>query len=175
MGRLGKLNRDIRLLGDIILENQDLCKLIHYPHTHPFDQPEINGENTILDKRLLLFTPKIPLRGRDEETQDDGTYVSIRPVRFRPSQGNQYIISLLIFDIFCQQNIRTIYYMEDGKLVKGDRALLIMDKLVDIMDEIQTGIGKDALDSTEEIMNRNATFSGFRLSYTNVDFKQLSK
>ena len=54
------------------MQDQDLCKLIHYPNTHPLDQPDINGYNTILDKRLLLFTPKIPLAGETEETQDDG-------------------------------------------------------------------------------------------------------
>lgn len=175
MGRLSKLNTDIRLLTDKILENQDLCKLIYYPNKYPLSQPDINGYETILDKRLLPFTPKIPLRGKDEDTQDDGTYVSIRPIRFRPSRGNQYIVSILVFDIYCEKDIRAVYYEEDEREVKGDRALLIMDKIIDIMDETQIGIGKDTMNIVEEIYNRNATFSGYRLGYTDVDFKKLLK
>ena len=170
MGRFAKLNTDIQKLADKIMEDQDLCKLIYYPHSRPLDQPDVNGYNTILDKRLLLFTPKIPLA--DQETQDDGTYVMIRPTRLRPTKGGHYIISLLIFDIYCQKDIRTIYYKDDnGNTVKGDRALLIMDKIEDIINSVDIGIGKDNLDGVEEIANRNVTFSGYAIGYVNVDFR----
>lgn len=176
MGRFAKLNKDINKLAEKIMQDQDLCKLIYYPNTHPLDQPDINGENTVLDKRLLLFTPKIPLAGKDEETQDDGTYVMIRPTRLKPTRGGHYIISLLIFDIYCQKGIRTIYYKDDnGNTVKGDRALLIMDKIEDIINSVDIGIGKDNLDGVEEIANRNTTFSGYAIGYVNVDFRKLSK
>lgn len=173
IGRFAKLNTDIQKLADKMMEDQDLCKLIHYPNTHPLDQPDINGYNTILDKRLLLFTPKIPLAGESEGTDDDGTYVMIRPTRLNPSRGGHYIISLLIFDIYCQKDIRTIYYKDDnGNTVKGDRALLIMDKIEGIIGGVDIGIGKDNLDGVEEIANRNTTFSGYAIGYVNVDFRE---
>ncbi|HZJ98410.1 MAG TPA: hypothetical protein VFC79_00300, partial [Tissierellaceae bacterium] len=119
IGRFAKLNTDIQKLAEKMMEDQDLCKLIYHPHSHPLKQHEVNGED-ILDKRLLLFTPKIPLAGEGEGTQDDGTYVMIRPFRGRSTRGGHYIISLLMFDIYCQKDIRTIYYKgEDGSTVKG--------------------------------------------------------
>ncbi len=172
IGRFAKLNTDIQKLADRIMEDQDLCKLIYYPHSRPLDQPDVNGYNTILDKRLLLFTPKIPLAGEKEETQDDGTYVMIRPTRLKPTRGGHYIVSLLIFDIYCHKDIRVIYYKDDnGKTIKGDRALLIMDKIEDIINSVDIGIGKDNLDEVGEIYNRNVTFSGYGIGYVNVDFR----
>lgn len=176
MGRFAKLNKDINKLAEKIMQDQDLCKLIYYPNTHPLEKPDINGEG-ILDKRLLLFTPKIPLAGESEETQDDGTYVMIRPTRMTPSRGGYFIISLLIFDIYCHKDVRDIYYKDEdsGDIVKGDRALLIMDKIMGIMDDMDIGIGKDNIDRAEEVSNRNTTFSGYAIGYVNVDFSNQSK
>ena len=71
MGRFKKLNDDVRKLGEMILQDQDLCKLIYYPDDNPLEQPNINGRRTILGDRLLLFTPKLPL------AKEEGTFVSI--------------------------------------------------------------------------------------------------
>lgn len=172
MGKFAKLNSDIQALADVLLEDQDLCKLIHYPHEYPLAKPDINGYNTILDKRLLLLTPKIPLAGESPETDDDGTYVMIRPYSMTPIHGGYFIVSLLVFDIYCHKDIRTIYYEdEDGELIKGDRALLIMDKIEKAIEKSNIGIGKNNLDGIEEISNRNTTFSGYALGYANIDFR----
>lgn len=172
IGRFAKLNTDIQKLADRIMEDQDLCKLIYYPNTHPLDQPDINGENTILDKRLLLFTPKIPLAGENEGTQDDGTYVMILPKVIDPTRGGHYMVTRLHFDIFCHKDIRNIYYKDDsGNIDRGDRALLIMNKIEGIMQGANIGIGEDNLGQSEIIANRNTTFSGYSLWYLNVDFR----
>ena len=176
MGRFEKLNDDIQELADKILADQDLCKLIHYPENNPLEQPNINGKKHILDKRLLLFTPKIPLADASNNTQDHGTYVTIRPTRLRPSKGGNYIISLLCFDIYCHKDVRPIYYKDkDDNDKNGDRAILIMDRIEELMDGVNFSIGKDNLDGAGEIANSNTTFSGYTIAYTDVDFRNQGK
>lgn len=172
MGRFEKLNRDINKIADKMMENQEICKLIHYPSKYPLDQPNVNGYRDILDKRLLLCTPKIPLTGVEEDTKDNGTYIIIRPTGMSSSQGGQYVKSRLYFDIFCEKSTRVVYYKdEDGVKVKGDRALLLMDKIDEFMINSNLGIGRDNLGTVNDIANRNATFSGYSLEYINVDFR----
>ena len=173
ISRFKKLNSDIQFLANRMMEDQELVKLIHYPHQYPLKQPAISGYKNVLDKRLLLFTPKIPLAGEDTNTQEDGTYVMVRPFRINPSRGGYYAISLLVFDIYCQKDIRTIYYKdEDGDEVKSDRALMIVDRIENVMKDTGIGIGEDSMDVMEEISNRNMTFSGYRMGYVNVDFRR---
>lgn len=166
MGRFEKLNDDIQALADKILDDQDLCKLIYYTNNDPLDQPDINGKRHILDKRLLLFTPKIEL------ASTEGTYVLIRVPNFRPSKGGYYISSLLLFDVYVHKDIKTIYY-SDGK--RGDRAMLILDRIEKIMEDLDIGIGQDNLNGGGEVANNNATFSGHSISYANVDFRNQGK
>ena len=170
MGRFEKLNRDIRGLAEKMLEDQDLCKLIHYPDANPFSQPDINGKKELLDKRLLLFAPKFPI------AKEVGSYVSIRAPRFYPSRGGYYVVSLLCFDIFIHEKSREIFYLDkNGNVEKGNRALIIMDKIEDIMSKSKIGIGENNLEPIVEITNNNATFSGYSLGYKDVDFRNLSR
>ena len=166
MGRFEKLNDDIRQLANKILEDQDLCKLIYYPDSNPLDMPKVNGRKDILDKRLLLFRPKLPLA---EET---GTYVSIRPTSMRSSKGDYYIKTVLRFFVYCHEDVRNIYYYDtDGAKMTGDRALLIVDKIEEFMESINFGIGKENFGGVDEVANNNATFSGYVVSYLDVDFR----
>lgn len=166
MGRFEKLNDDIQALADKIIADQDLCKLIYYPDNNPLDQPDINGKKYVLDKRLLLLEPKIPLAATE------GTYVLIRIPNYRPSKGGYYISSLLLFDIYCHTEVKTIYYKdENGKLKKGNRVLLIADRIEKIMENLGIGVGQDNLNGGGEVANNNATFSGHSIGYVNVDFR----
>mgnify|MGYP006878638441 CR=1 FL=1 len=167
MGRFEKLNDDIQALADKILEDQDLCKLIHYPDNNPLDQPNVNGKRHILDKRLLLFTPKIPL------AEEQGTYVLIRVPNFRPSNGGYYISSLLLFDVYVHEGTRVVYYTDNkGNEKKGDRVMLILDRIEKIMEDLGIGIGQDNLNGGGEVANNNATFTGHSIGYVNVDFRK---
>lgn len=170
MGRFEKLNDDIQALADKILEDQELCKLIHYPDNNPLEQPDINGQKHILDKRLLLFTPKIEL------ADTVGTYVLIRVPNYRPSKGGCYISSLLLFDVYVHKDARVIYYTDEkGNEKKGDRAILILDRIEKVMEDLDIGIGQDNLNGGGEVANNNATFSGHSIAYANVDFRNQGK
>lgn len=167
MGRLKKLNDDIHELANIILEDQDLCKLIYYPDSNPLDKPDINGKKYILDKRLLPFTPKLPM------VEETGSYVTIRTPRLKPTKDEYYIVSMLCFDVYCHKDIRPIYYKDDkGNVKKGDRAILIMDKIESIMKDVELSIGKCTLDTIAEIANTKAIFSGYTAGYIDVDFRR---
>lgn len=166
MGRFEKLNDDIRQLAEKILEDQDLCKLIHYPDNNPLDMPKVNGKKDILDKRLLLLAPKFPL------ATEVGSYISIRVPISRPSSGGSYIASLLYFDIFVHEKSRDVYYKDkDGNVKYGNRAKVIEDRIETFMSSINIGVGKPSLDGSYEISNNDATFSGYSLRYKDVDFR----
>lgn len=170
MGRLEKLNNDIQELANKILDNQDICKLIYYPSNNPLEQPAVNGKQYILDERLLTFTPKLPL------AEDTGTYVSIRTPRLKPTKDDYYIVSMLCFDVYCHKDIRSIYYKDSkGDFKKGDRAILILDKIENTMKDIELSVGKNKLDAISEIANSNAIFSGYTAGYIDVDFRHRSK
>lgn len=167
MGRFAKLNNDIQQLGLKMLENQDICKLIYYPDSQIIDKPDVDADE-ILHKRLFLFTSKLPLAA------EQGTYVMIRPYRFRPSGGGHFIISLLCFDIYVHQNARRIVYKDShGEFLSGDRALMIMDKIDEFMNGngIGISINKDNLDGSSEVESRNAEFAGFTLAYRDISFR----
>lgn len=170
MGRFEKLNDDIRELAEKILEDQDLCKLIHYSNDSPLDQSNINGKAEILDKRLLLLAPKFPL------AKEVGSYVAIRVPISKPSKGGFYIASLLYFDIFVHENSRDIYYKDKDGIDKfGNRAKIIEDKIETFMSTIDFSIGKPQLDGSYEISNNDTTFSGYSLRYKDVDFRNQCK
>ena len=167
MGRFAKLNNDIQQLGLKMLENQDICKLIYYPDSQIIDKPDVDADE-ILHKRLLLFTSKLPLAA------EQGTYVMIRPYRFRPSGGGHFIISLLCFDIYTHQDARRIVFKDSkGELLSGDRILMIMDKIDEFMNGngIGISINKDNLDGSSEVESRNAEFAGFTLAYRDISFR----
>jgi len=166
VGRFAKLNNDIQQLGLKMLENQDICKLIYYPDSQIIDKPDVSADE-ILHKRLLLFTSKLPLAA------EQGTYVMIRPYRFRPSGGGYFIISLLCFDIYTHQDARRIVFKDsNGEFLSGDRVLLLMDKIDEFMNKgVNFNVGKENLDGSAEIDTRNADFAGFTLAYKDVDFR----
>lgn len=167
MGRFAKLNNDIQQLGLKMLENQDICKLIYYPDSQIIDKPDVDADE-ILHKRLFLFTSKLPLAA------EQGTYVMIRPYRFRPSGGGHFIISLLCFDIYTHQDARRIVFKDSkGELLSGDRILMIMDKIDEFMNSngIGISINKDNLDGSSEVESRNAEFAGFTLAYRDISFR----
>jgi len=167
VGRFAKLNNDIQQLGLKMLENQDICKLIYYPDSQIIDKPDVDADE-ILHRRLFLFTSKLPLAA------EQGTYVMIRPYRFRPSGGGHFIISLLCFDIYTHQDARRIVFKDSkGELLSGDRILMIMDKIDEFMNGngIGISINKDNLDGSSEVESRNAEFAGFTLAYRDISFR----
>ena len=169
MGRFEKLNDDMQMLADKILADQDLCKLIHYPDNNPLDQPDVNPE-IIRDERLLSFISKIELADKV------GTYVLIRVPNFRPSKGGYFISSLLLFDVYTHSKSKVVYYTDSqGNRKKGNRVMLILDRIDDIMASLGAGVGQDSLNGGGEVANSNATFSGHSIGYANVDFRNQGK
>ena len=117
-----------------------------------------------------MLEPKIPLAATE------GTYVLIRIPNYRPTKGGHYISSLLLFDIYCHTEVKTIYYKDEkGTLKKGNRVLLIADRIEKIMENLGIGVGQDNLNGGGEVANNNATFSGHSIGYVNVDFRNQGK
>lgn len=167
MGRFAKLNNDIQQLGLKMLENQDICKLIYYKDAKIIDKPDVDSSK-ILNKRLFLFTSKLPM------TPTEKTYVMLRPLKFRPSKGGYFVVSLLCFDIYVHQNVRRVVFKnKNGEIESGDRALMLMDKIDEFMNSNKNGVcvSKDNLDGASEIDTRNAEFAGFTLAYRDISFR----
>lgn len=166
-GRFEKLNDDIQELALQVLRNQNLCKLIYYPDIdNPLGKPDIRGERLISDKKVILFNHKMPL------TERGRTYLIIRPDNFRPSRGGAYIKCSLIFEVYSSEDIRSITYDKDGELKSGDRVLLILNEIDNIMQESDISIGENNFISGGSAGNRNSSITGFGLQYNDVDFRK---
>ena len=169
MGRFAKLNDDIQILARRILDNQDLCKLLYYPDTYPLEQPDLSRVKSrgLLYKRLLLFTPKLPL------ATTVGSYIMIRVPRGRPLKGGEFLASLLVFDIYCHDEARNIRFKDvDGIEKAGDRVIMIADKIEEIMNDMSLSIGNDNMDGWSEVSNKEALFNGYSIGYVDVDFRK---
>lgn len=161
MGRFLKLNQDISKLGMEVLNNQDLCKLLHYPGRDPLSEPYVDGYEHVYDKRLLMFAPKIFI---DNNTSDVGSYLCIRPNDIRPTNHGYLRVSLLWLDILTHHDSR--------RIKGGDRPMHIADTLEGIMENLQISIGKPNYINCHEIGNTNMTFTGYRMIYEDLDFKR---
>lgn len=157
MGRFAKLNKDISTLGIEVLQNQELCKLLHYPHYDPWSMPEVDGYEHVYNQRLLLFTPKI------FDADDVGSYLIIRPDKIRPTSGGYFRATFLLFDIMVHQAAR--------RVKGGDRVMYIADIIEDMMSNARLSVGKANFHDCVTVANTNGTFSGFSLVYKDVDFK----
>lgn len=167
MGRFEKLNDDIQSLADKVLENQDLCKLIYYSETSPIDMPVVNGKRDVMNKRLLLFTPKFPL------IEEVGTFVTIRPTPMNVVGSEQFIRTNLVVSVFCHKKARRIRYRDSNGITKyGDRAILIVDMIAKEFEKVNTSIGKNSLKNIYEITNSDSTFSGYNMMYEDIDFRK---
>lgn len=166
MNRFIKLNQDIQNLAVKLLEDVDVRKLIYYPDTQLVDKPDVEIDD-ILHKRLLLFTSKLPL------AVEKCTYVMIRPFRFRPSDGGQFVITYLCFDIYVHQDIRRVVFEDNnGEILSGDRVLLLMGMIDSFMSKgVNFNVGRENLDGSTEIDSRNAEYAGYTLAYRDVDFR----
>lgn len=166
MNRFIKLNQDIQNLAVKLLEDVDVRKLIYYPDAQLVDKPDVEIDD-ILHKRLLLFTSKLPL------AVEKCTYVMIRPFRFRPSDGGQFVITYLCFDIYVHQDIRRVVFEDNnGEILSGDRVLLLMGMIDSFMSKgVNFNVGRENLDGSTEIDSRNAEYAGYTLAYRDVDFR----
>ncbi len=166
MNRFIKLNQDIQNLAVKLLEDVEVRKLIYYPDTQLVDKPDVEIDD-ILHKRLLLFTSKLPL------AVEKCTYVMIRPFRFQPSDGGQFVITYLCFDIYVHQGIRRVVFEDNnGEILSGDRVLLLMGMIDSFMSKgVNFNVGRENLDGSTEIDSRNAEYAGYTLAYRDVDFR----
>lgn len=167
-GRFEKLNDDIQKLATQVLQNQNLCKLIYYPDTDDiFTKPDIRGNQLIQDKKVILFNHKMPLVERGK------TYLLIRPDNFRPSQGGHYIKCSLVFEAYSAEDIRNITYEKDGNIENGDRVILILNEIDNIMQNLNISIGENNFVSGGSIGNRDSAMTGYGVVYNDVDFRKL--
>ena len=166
MRRFEKLDHDIQFLIDKMLEDEDLCKLIHYPDKYPLSKPSLNWEKHLYDKRLFSLRNKMPLAAKE------GSYILVRIPNYRSSKGGHYISSMLLFDVYCHVNTKTVY---DNEGNRRDRALMIIDRIESIMENLGIGIGEDNLNGGGEVSNQDGTFQGCSVGYVNVDFRKTSR
>lgn len=160
-----KLNRDIYNLAKKMLEDQELCKLIHYSGQFPLTQPDISGTRLLLGKKVLPFKSKIP------RPDEQGTYILIRPENIRGSKGGNLISSQLVFEIYTSETDGDVYD-EDGDI--ADRVALIMSKIDKFMINSGLSIGKNSFGMAGSIGTRNSEFTGYSMVYNDIDFREIS-
>lgn len=155
MGRFLKLNNDMQIIADKLLENQDLCKLLAYEGNNPLSMPKVRTSD-IMNKRLLFSS-------RIFDVDEVGSYLTVRFAGGKPSKGGYFIHSTFFVDILIHQDARNV--------IGGQRVNFMADIIEEIMANLDISIGKVSLYDVVEIVSNNASFAGLRLVYRDTDFK----
>lgn len=153
MSKFKLLNENLNKTLCRLVENKNLCKLIHYNEDNPLTKPDIQNP-----ARLLLFEKIYPYPIAIDTEKDAATYLCLALDDFGISSGSYGIANnKIIFNILCHNKL--------WKVSGGLRPFLIMEEL-DIMfnDVGGIGVGKMQFDRANFIYVAK-DYSGYRVSY----------
>ena len=129
----------------------------------PFKWRNVNGYYNLLDKIVLPFKRKFP------RPDEQGTYILIRPENIRGIQGNNYLRSQLVFDIYTSEQDKLVFNRNNEP---ANREMLIMARIEEFMDKIDLSIGKNNFGMAGTVETRNSEFTGYSMVYNDVDFRK---
>lgn len=162
MAKFAELNQYINDILLKLIQNQDLCKYIHYESNEiePSD-PIIKPDLDLTQRKSLMYTrifpfPKIPTE------VDAGTYVTVLFDNIEKGGSIFFKDSVITFNIICHINQHRLL----GKL----RTYAIMNEIDEMFNNKSVvGIGKTQFLRSRFIVANN-TFSGYSLQYRVTDF-----
>lgn len=126
MGRFATLNKNITYINELLMKNQNLCRLLYYNN---FDDPlspshpDINT-SILLGKNILPY-PKSPNSIQEKNSILTCVFSGIKPTRsnFKFSDGK------IVFNILCN--------IEKWAISEGIRPYLISEELDNIFQELR--------------------------------------
>jgi hypothetical protein len=116
MAYFNELSNVINKMIEIILSDQELCKLIYYSEYNPLNQP------TITDSSILLFDKIFPFPKQPGLQQEKGSLINTYFLSSKPWSGNSgFKKELVCVDILC--------HLDNWKIENGIRPYEISKRL----------------------------------------------
>lgn len=152
------VGKNLILISNLILNNQNICKLLKYTTKTPLSEPNILDTTELMNKNIRLI-PKVP-----DELGVKESFIIILLDGFTVDPTNmESKLTTLRFDVLCPM---------DEWLVNEDslRPFLIMAELQEIFDNLQIkGIGKLHFIETERIVGSDI-YAGYSMIFNNYEF-----
>ena len=100
MAYFDKLNNSIMIAIELLLSDQDLCKLLYYSEANPLSQP------TIPDTNILLMKNIFPLPKSPNSEKDQKAIVNVYFYESEPYQKNSGFRKVyLVLDVMCHLDV----------------------------------------------------------------------
>lgn len=156
--RFQTLGKNLIIIANLILNNQNLCKLLVVTNNEPLSAATIVDTDSLMNKNIRVF-PKIP----DEQTEK-GSFITILMDEIVVNPQNEKVtIVNLKFDILCPINE---WLVNEESL----RPFLIMSELGSMFNELQLkGIGKMRFLGSEMIVMSDY-YAGYSMNFNNHEF-----
>jgi len=153
MAYFNNLNNSIMVALQLLLADQDLCKLLYYAEPNPLSQPNIP------DTDILLMRNIFPLPKEPDSDKDQNTILCVYFYESQPYHNSGFRKVWICFDIICHLNA----WMIDG----GIRPYAISNKIDALFNNhIVPELSINAM-YFEDWVNRKYShyFYGYHLSY----------
>jgi hypothetical protein len=141
---------------DRFLNDQDLCKALHYPNENFLEQSDIE------DTSIVVYENIFPHRFIPNFSDESKTFITLSCTDYKPS-GNSFKNGLLGVYMFTSLDL----FKTEYGYTRMDYILSKVEELMNTKDGI--GIGKLNFNSMNEYIV-NEKFQGYALTYRPVDF-----
>ena len=152
------VGKNIIILANMLLNNQNICKLLYYTTNSPLTEPNLTETDFLMNKNIRVI-PKIP-----DEQSEKGSFIVILFNSFELNPENEKtVVTEISFDIICPI---------DEWVINSEslRPFLIMGEINNIFNGLQVkGIGKLQFVSADRI-SVSPEYAGYRMVYTNDEF-----
>ena len=90
------MGKNLILICNMLLQDQDLCKLLLYTTKNPLSEPTIVDTDSLMNKNIRVI-PKMP-----DEASEKGSFVTVLLDEFVVDEDNEQVKAITIrFDVIC--------------------------------------------------------------------------
>lgn len=152
------LGKNLILISNKLLSNQNLCKLLYYSTKNPLSETDIAEPDFLMNKNIRVV-PKVP-----DITLDKGSIIVVLLENYDVDSINEQTLAVTIrFDIICPIDE---WIINEESL----RPMLIMSEISSMFNKFQLrGIGKMRLVGAERIAVSDS-YAGYTMIFTTHDF-----
>lgn len=155
--RFKELNENLFKVLGMMIDNQNLCKLIQYDIDNPLSKPDVTNPQS------LLFTKILPHPFNVDILMSASSIISVTFDNFELDRGGMtYKNGIVNFTILCHNSLWKV----DG----GFRPFFIAEEIENLFnDQRVIGIGTMRFDKFRQVW-ASKDYSGYQLSYKITDF-----
>lgn len=152
------VGKNLIIISNLLLNNQNICKLIHYTTRTPLLEATITDTDFLMDKNIRLI-PKVP-----DEQSEKGSFIIILLDSFDLDPKNaSTLMATLRFDVICPIDE---WLIDEESL----RPFMIMSEIQEMFNGLQIkGIGKLRFNGVERIV-LSEIYAGYTMVFTNYEF-----